>query len=143
MAGVNVLRQRGTSVWEPHVVTLSGRKVVLCTGGTDGEQFAFLPTVAADGKITLEVDVAMTEASLVGAEKAQTPQHLHHIRGSGVLKDGQTLVVITPLELGKKGSLVFGIWDHFASWNIEPQADVLLLVTPHIIDPMSCRQSAN
>jgi len=122
-----------------------------------GTRLNFLPIVLGNGKIHLEVEPEVSELSAAG-ETTLTPggspvlgRLTQRVHTTVELEDGQTFAIggliqhripaaqITKLPI--LGSLPF-IGTIFSTKSYtEGEEELVVLVTPHLVDPMDCRQA--
>jgi pilus assembly protein CpaC len=157
-------------VAEPHVITMSGRPSSFHSGGQQavpsgggingvGAQFIpfgtdinFLPVILGNGKIYLEVDVHQDElaASTVNIGGAQVANRTSNsVTTTAELEAGQTFVIggiMTHTVQGNTDKIpvigdvpFFGTFFNSKSYN-ETEEEVIILVTPHLIDAQDCSQ---
>lgn len=135
--------------------------VVSGLGGTAGVQFvpfgtllSFLPIVLGNGKIYLEVETGVT--NLDAANGTSLPgggfvagRVVQRVRNAVEIEPGQTLVVGGLIQNTVQGSFTkvpvlgdlpfIGVAFGRKNYN-EVEEEVVLLVTPHLVDPMDCSQ---
>jgi pilus assembly protein CpaC len=159
-------------VAEPHQVTISGRPSNFHSGGQQaipsgggingvGAQFVpfgtdinFLPIVLGNGKIYLEVDahvdeLAASSINIGGANVANRTSN--SVTTTVELESGQTFVlggIITHTVQGTTDKIPvigdvpgFGVFFSSKSFN-ESEEEVIILVTPHLVDAQDCGQVA-
>jgi len=156
----------------PHQVTLSGRPSNFHSGGQQaipsgggingvGAQFVpfgtdinFLPIVLGNGKIYLEVDahvdeLAASSINIAGANVANRTSN--SVTTSVELESGQTFVlggITTHTVQGSTDKIpvlgdvpFFGVFFSSKSFN-ESEEEVMIIVTPHLVDAQDCGQVA-
>jgi pilus assembly protein CpaC len=156
----------------PHQVTLSGRPSNFHSGGQQaipsgggingvGAQFVpfgtdinFLPIVLGNGKIYLEVDahvdeLAASSINIAGANVANRTSN--SVTTTVELESGQTFVlggITTHTVQGSTDKIpvlgdvpFFGVFFSSKSFN-ESEEEVMIIVTPHLVDGQDCGQVA-
>jgi pilus assembly protein CpaC len=118
-----------------------------------GTQLSFLPIVLGNGKIQLEVEpeVSNIDAS-VGTSIAGTVvpgRNTQRVHTTVVIEDGQTLAIggliqntVTgvTVKVPVLGDLPY-LGTAFSSKSFqETESEMVVLVTPHLVDPMACNQ---
>ncbi len=122
-----------------------------------GTTVRFLPIVYGDGKIYLEVEPQFTfpdpsnlfSAPIPGTNAVVFGRTTQRVRTSVILEDGQTFAIGgmvfrsvngTATRVPVLGDLPF-IGTAFSVINYtESEEELLVLVTPHLVDPMDCKQ---
>lgn len=148
---------------EQAVPEISGGGLGGSVGGISFEPFgvtiSFLPIVLGNGKIYLEIQPEISTvsnnplfASPVPQSNSNTPvfgRLTNKIRTTVTMEDGQTFVLGgmvqhtiqgETVKLPVLGDLPF-VGTFFSSKNFnESENEVLIVVTPHLVDPMACTQ---
>jgi pilus assembly protein CpaC len=118
-----------------------------------GTRLGFLPIVLGNGKIQLEVEPEVsTIDAAVGTSIAGTivpGRDVQRVHTTVIIEDGQTLaiggliqnqVVATTTKVPILGDLPYiGAAFSSKSYN-ETEQELVVLVTPHLVDPMACNQ---
>jgi pilus assembly protein CpaC len=122
-----------------------------------GTTVQFLPIVLGDGKIYLEVQpqftfpdpTALFSAPIPGTNQSVAGRTTQRVQTSIVLEDGQTFAIGgmvfrtvngAATRVPVLGDLPF-IGFFFSHLNFtEAEEELLVLVTPHLVDPLSCNQ---
>lgn len=133
-------------------------------GGTAGVQFVpfgttvnFLPIVLGNGKIYLEVEPEISaldnNAGVIIPGGGLVPgRQTQHVRTAVTIETGQTLAIggmiqrvvqATSTKTPILGDLPF-LGAFFSTKQFdESEEELLVLVTPHLVDPMDCKQVPN
>jgi pilus assembly protein CpaC len=120
-----------------------------------GVRVQFLPIVLGNGKIYMELEPEVTELTAVGgfAATGNIPavqgRTVQRVRTSVMMEDGQTfaiggLIFHTDTAAIRRvpvlGDLPFVGTFFSAKEYIEDEQELVVLVTPHLVDPMDCCQ---
>jgi pilus assembly protein CpaC len=127
-------------------------------GGTDfvpfGTSLNFLPIVLGNGRIYLEVETEVSELAGVGQAVSINgtlvqPRNTERVRTAVELEPGQTLMIggliqrttaTATTKLPVLGDVpFFGVFFRNI-FNTESEQELVILVTPHLVDGMSCDQ---
>lgn len=166
---MNLLRteQLGKLLAEPKLVTMSGKQAYFQDGGTFylastgginasapqavqfGTRLTFLPVVLGNGKIYLEVepDISSIGETVPGSTGPSLTRQ--QVRTVVEMEDGQTFVIgglvqnvvtANAAKIPVLGDMPFigAFFSH--KFYQEQEFELVVLVTPHLIDPLACNQ---